>query len=42
MPADEVFSMIGTALQTMVIGVLGVFTVLSVFYLTLKLLMRNK
>jgi len=42
MHASEVFAMINQALQIMVIGVIGVFSVLTIFYLTLKLMMRGK
>ena len=41
MPANEIFGMIGQALQVMVIGVIGVFAVLAVFYVALKLLMAK-
>ena len=41
MPANEVVSMIGEALRAMAIGVPGVFAVLAVFYVTLRLLMAR-
>ena len=41
MATKDVLSMIGEALQGMAIGLPGVFTVLAVFYFTLKLLMLN-
>ena len=41
MPASEVVSMIKEALRTMAIGVPGVFVVLSVFYIALKLMMAR-
>jgi hypothetical protein len=41
MAANEVMDMINHALQAMGIGILGVFSVLAVFYLVLKLLMMK-
>ena len=41
MAAHEVKEMINTALQAMGIGVLGVFSVLAIFYFTLKLMMMS-
>jgi hypothetical protein len=41
MNSTEVLEMIRQALYTMLIGVLGVFSVLTVFYLTLKLMMAK-
>ena len=41
MPANEVTRMLREALQAMGIGVLGVFAVLAVFYIVLKLLMSR-
>ena len=42
MTANEVTSMINQALQAMAIGIPGVFLVLGVFYITLKLLALRK
>ena len=41
MPAHEVFEMIRQGLQAMGIGILGVFSVLAVFYLSIKLFMKS-
>ena len=41
MPTNEVVAMILEALQTMAIGVPGVFVVLAVFYCALKLMMAR-
>jgi hypothetical protein len=40
METSAILAMIGQALQVMVIGIPGVFAVLSVFYIVLKLMMR--
>lgn len=40
MPTNEVMNMVGEALRAMVIGVPGVFLVLSVFYCALRLMGR--
>jgi len=41
MASHEVMDMINHALQAMGIGILGVFSVLAVFYLILKLMMMR-
>ena len=39
MPTSEVFGMINQALGAMIVGVSGVFAVLAVFYISVKVLM---
>jgi len=41
MPVADVLGMIAQALRTMAIGISGVFAVLAIFYLALRLLMAT-
>jgi hypothetical protein len=41
MATNDVLDMIAKSLQTMAAGIIGVFAVLAVFYLTLKLMMAQ-
>lgn len=41
MPVSEVFDMLGEALRATGVGILGVFAVLTVFYVVIKLMIRR-